>query len=47
MRDLIDFYRQKLNLPGAIFTLIDHDDAIVATVFKITQNYLQSAVKNG
>lgn len=34
---LADLYRQKLNLPHAVFTHIDHEDAMVATVFKISQ----------
>lgn len=37
MDDLIDFYRRKLNLTNAIFTHIDHEDAMVAAVFKISQ----------
>ena len=38
MDDLIDFfYRWKLNLTNAIFTHIDHEDAMVAAVFKISQ----------
>lgn len=37
MNDLVDLYRRKLNLPDAIFTSIDHEDAMVATVFKISQ----------
>ncbi len=34
---LISLYKHRLNLPEAQFTLIDHEDAMVATVFKITQ----------
>ena len=34
---LADLYRQKLNLPNAEFTYIDHEDAMVAAVFKISQ----------
>ncbi len=37
MDEPIDLYRQKLNLPKAVFTHIDHEDAMVAAVFKITQ----------
>lgn len=37
MDNLADLYRLKLNLPNAIFTYIDHEDAMVAAVFKITQ----------
>jgi Ser/Thr protein kinase RdoA (MazF antagonist) len=32
-----DLYKQKLNLPNAVFTYIDHEDAMVAAVFKIVQ----------
>ncbi len=38
MRDnLAELYRRKLNLPNAVFTNIDHEDAMVAAVFKISQ----------
>lgn len=37
MNDLIALYRQRLNLLEAHFSHIDHEDAIVATVFKVTQ----------
>jgi Ser/Thr protein kinase RdoA (MazF antagonist) len=37
MDDLADLYRRKLNLTNAIFTHIDHEDAMVAAVFKILQ----------
>lgn len=37
MDALADLYRQKLNLPNATFTYIDHEDAMVAAVFKISQ----------
>lgn len=37
MDDLADLYRQKLNLPNAVFTYIDHEDAMVAAVFKVSQ----------
>lgn len=37
MDNLADLYRQKLNLPNAVFTYIDHEDAMVAAVFKISQ----------
>lgn len=38
MDDLADLYRRKLNLPNAVFTYIDHEDAMVAAVFKISQS---------
>lgn len=38
MDDFVNVYRQKLNLPNANFSLIDHEEAMVATVFKITQS---------
>ena len=38
MNDLADLYRRKLNLPNAFFTYIDHEDAMVAAVFKISQS---------
>lgn len=37
MNDLADLYRRKLNLPHADFAYIDHEDAMVAAVFKITE----------
>lgn len=37
MDDLADLYRRKLNLPNAVYTYIDHEDAMVAAVFKILQ----------
>jgi Ser/Thr protein kinase RdoA (MazF antagonist) len=37
MNDLINFYKGKLDLPNANFTSIDHEDAMVATVFKVEQ----------
>ncbi len=37
MDDLADLYRRKLNLANAVFTYIDHEDAMVAAVFKISQ----------
>jgi Ser/Thr protein kinase RdoA (MazF antagonist) len=37
MDNLADLYRRKLNLPNAVFTYIDHEDAMVAAVFKISQ----------
>ena len=37
MNNLADLYRQKLDLPKALFTYIDHEDAMVAAVFKISQ----------
>lgn len=37
MNNLIAVYQQRLNLQKAHFSHIDHDNAMVATVFKITQ----------
>ena len=37
MQDLVSLYRERLNLPNAQFSPIEHDDAMVATVFKITE----------
>lgn len=37
MDQLIDLYQRKLNLPRATFTSIDHEDTMVAPVFKISQ----------
>lgn len=37
MDDFITFYQQRLNLQNATFSRIDHDDAMVAIVYKITQ----------
>lgn len=36
MRDLLAFYQQHLNLQTADFLKIDHEDAIVATVYKVS-----------
>ena len=41
--DYINFYKKHLNLPNAIFTKIDHSDALVAHVYKIetkNENYI-------
>jgi Ser/Thr protein kinase RdoA (MazF antagonist) len=35
--DLIVLYQQRFNLQGAIFSRIDHEEAIVAIVYKVTQ----------
>lgn len=35
---LISFYKERLNLQEAHFTFIDHEDAMVAVVFKISQS---------
>lgn len=35
--DILSFYKQCLNLQKASFSRIDHEDAMVAIVFKITQ----------
>lgn len=37
MRDLMDKYRRLLHLPHALFTRIDHEEAMVAAVYKISQ----------
>jgi aminoglycoside phosphotransferase (APT) family kinase protein len=37
MDNLITLYKQRLNLQNATFTRIDHDDAMVAVVYKIVQ----------
>lgn len=37
MDDLVELYRRKLNIADADFTYIDHEDAMVAAVFKIKQ----------
>lgn len=37
MASLIALYKESLNLSEAQFAFIDHEDAMVATVFKITQ----------
>jgi Ser/Thr protein kinase RdoA (MazF antagonist) len=36
MASLISLYKELLNLSEAQFTFIDHEDAMVATVFKVT-----------
>ncbi len=38
MESLISLYKERLNLSQAKFTFIDHEDAMVAAVFKITQS---------
>jgi|JI9StandDraft_1071089.scaffolds.fasta_scaffold32505_2 Ser/Thr protein kinase RdoA (MazF antagonist) len=37
MASLISLYKERLNLPEAQFTFIDHEDAMVAAVFRISQ----------
>ena len=37
MDKLIPLYQQRLNLQGATFSRIDHEDAMVATVYRVTQ----------
>ena len=37
MESLISLYKKRLNLPKAQFTFIDHEDAMVAAVFRISQ----------
>lgn len=36
MDPLIALYRERLNLQGATFSLIEHEDAMVALVYKVT-----------
>lgn len=36
MDDLIAFYQKRLNLCSAFFSRVDHDDAMVAVVYRIT-----------
>src|SRR5262245_9818619 len=44
--DVLNFYKQCLNLQKATFSRIDHEDAMVAIVFKITKpNGLQLILK--
>lgn len=38
MNNPIPFYQQQFNLQNATFLLVEHEDAIVATVYKITQS---------
>lgn len=38
MESLISLYKERLNLPEAQFIFIDHEDAMVAAVFKISQS---------
>jgi Ser/Thr protein kinase RdoA (MazF antagonist) len=38
MTNLIAVYKQRFNLQSATFSLIEHEDAIVAIVYKITQS---------
>ncbi len=46
MNNLITFYQQRLDFQNAAFSRIDHDDAMVAIVYKITQpNGLQLILK--
>lgn len=37
MKNMIDKFQKLLNLQDATFSLIDHEDAMVATVYKITK----------
>ncbi len=37
MDNIVSFYRERLNLQKANFSHIEHEDAMVATVFKVTQ----------
>ncbi len=37
MDSLAESFRHKFNLSNAIFTLIDHEDAIEAAVYKVLQ----------
>ena len=45
MDNLIPLYRKRLNLQRAAFSRIDHDDAMVATVYKATQPGTQLILK--
>jgi hypothetical protein len=36
MDNFITLYQERLNLEGSLFSRIDHDDAMVAVVYKIT-----------
>ena len=46
MKHLISIYKQRLNLQSAIFSRIDHEDAMVADVYKISQpNGIQLILK--
>lgn len=36
MDDIIKTYKERLNLQDACFSHIDHEDALVAMVFKVT-----------
>lgn len=48
MENLIQHYRQRLNLPSATFTQIIHEDALIALVFKVVdQNGRASILKIG
>ncbi|MFI5343449.1 MAG: hypothetical protein ACHQUC_04435 [Chlamydiales bacterium] len=38
MKTLITWYQQRLDLKNATFSRIDHDDTMVAIVYKITQS---------
>lgn len=37
MDNLITLYQQRLNLQNGMFSRIDHDDAMVAIVYKVTE----------
>ncbi|MFI5343037.1 MAG: hypothetical protein ACHQUC_02325 [Chlamydiales bacterium] len=37
MKNHIEFYQERLNLQTASFSRIDHEDAMVAIVYKVTQ----------
>ena len=36
MDNLIIFYQERLDLEDSLFSRIDHDDAMVALVYKVT-----------
>ena len=36
MDNIITLYKQRLNLQSATFSSIDHDDTLVAIVYKVT-----------
>lgn len=45
MYKLLDFYKHHFNLENAIFSKIEHDDALVSPVYKITLNNKQYILK--
>ncbi len=45
MTDLISYYREKLNLYDATFSLIEHDDGVVAIVYKVSLPTIELILK--